>query len=295
MRISLRNLRTAASCCFALFLCSTGISAADKTAANYWTVRREAFTAYSQKQYAACGTRFEEAARLNRWERGEDLYSSACCKALAGDTDGAFGALRLALDLGYTKADTVASDSDLAPLHTDPRWTTLVDDFKKRRASVRESVNDQLASMYDEDQKERRETPRQEWSKRWPMIEAHDRERRHKADEILRSGKKFVAEDYYNAAMLFQHGENLQDIERAEELALKAVELDPKHGAARWLVAAARDRKLMRLGKPQLYGTQFVPGNDGKVVRYRVDPTVSDEERAKWNVPPLDDSAGVPH
>src|SRR5207248_8891748 len=111
----------------------------------------------------------------------------------------------------------------------------------------------------------------------------------------LRSGKKFVAEDYYNAAMLFQHGENLQDIERAEELALKAVELDPKHGAARWLVAAARDRKLMRLGKPQLYGTQFVPGNDGKVVRYRVDPTVSDEERAKWNVPPLDDSAGVRH
>jgi hypothetical protein len=75
---------------------------------------------------------------------------------------------------------------------------------------------------------------------------------------------------------------------------MAAVELDPRHGPARWLVAATRDRKLMRLGRPQLYGTQFVPGDGGKPVRYAVDPNVTDEERAEWNVPPLDDPSGMP-
>lgn len=69
-------------------------------------------------------------------------------------------------------------------------------------------------------------------------------------------------------------------------LAVKAVELDPQNGRAKWLAAASKDRSLMWQGKPQLYGTQF-KRVDNRWVLWEVDPTVTDEERAKWNVPPL--------
>jgi hypothetical protein len=52
------------------------------------------------------------------------------------------------------------------------------------------------------------------------------------------------------------------------------------------LAAAAKDRFLMHSGKPQLYGTQFVLEGETWVL-YEVDPSITDEERARWGVPPL--------
>lgn len=43
---------------------------------------------------------------------------------------------------------------------------------------------------------------------------------------------------------------------------------------------------LMKSGEPQRYGTQLV-FRDGRSVLHEVDPAVTDEERARWNVPPL--------
>ena len=47
------------------------------------------------------------------------------------------------------------------------------------------------------------------------------------------------------------------------------------------------DRVRIRQGKPQLYGTQFKKDKDGPWYLWQVDPAVTDEERAKWDVPPL--------
>lgn len=93
-----------------------------------------------------------------------------------------------------------------------------------------------------------------------------------------------TAEDYYHAAMIFQHGEVLEEIWQAHVLALEAAELGST--PARWMAAAALDRWLMMQGQPQRYGTQFVP--DG--TRYRlwdVDPATSDADRTAWDVPTL--------
>jgi hypothetical protein len=43
----------------------------------------------------------------------------------------------------------------------------------------------------------------------------------------------------------------------------------------------------MAEGKPQRYGTQYRRVN-GRWELYQVESGVSDEERARWNVPPLD-------
>jgi hypothetical protein len=76
------------------------------------------------------------------------------------------------------------------------------------------------------------------------------------------------------------------------QLALKAIDLDPNNGSAKWLAAAAQDRLLMKLGKPQRYGTQF-HWVDGQWAIWEVDPSVTDEERSRWNVPSLREAANA--
>ena len=113
-----------------------------------------------------------------------------------------------------------------------------------------------------------------------------DAERRARVREIVDKGGATTSTDYYHAAMVYQHGTEVPEYDEAHRLAMKAVELDPENKEAKWLAAAAKDRSLMWQGKPQLYGTQFKKV-DGRWVLWDVDPTITDEERAKWNVPPL--------
>jgi len=53
-----------------------------------------------------------------------------------------------------------------------------------------------------------------------------------------------------------------------------------------WLTAAAYDRWLMTGGLSENYGTQYRSVN-GHWVLHEVDATTTDEERARWDVPPL--------
>jgi hypothetical protein len=101
---------------------------------------------------------------------------------------------------------------------------------------------------------------------------------------LIDAGGLVEPDDYYHAAMVFQHGVGLADYWRAHELALKAADLGYRQ--ARWLAAAAYERWLMNQGRPQKYGTQYraVAGN---WALWDVDPETTDEERSRWDVPPL--------
>lgn len=118
-------------------------------------------------------------------------------------------------------------------------------------------------------------------------LRAQDRERRRAAEAALhelRARGGASADDLYHAAWLLNHGETPDEARRAHELAREAA--SKGHAGARWLAAAAFDRWCMYDGRPQRYGTQFVP--DG--VRFRlwdVDPATTDAQRAEWDVPPL--------
>jgi TPR repeat protein len=88
----------------------------------------------------------------------------------------------------------------------------------------------------------------------------------------------------YRAAMIFQHGDTVEDVDEAHRIAKRAA--DAGFAPARWLAAASMDRSLMYRGRPQKFGTQIVP--DG--VRQRVwdvDPSTTDELRRQWGVGPL--------
>jgi hypothetical protein len=144
-------------------------------------------------------------------------------------------------------------------------------------------MNQELKLLYEQDQADR-----VGWQKytreQSEQIGQRDRVRLQRVEELIASEALQVAEDYFHAAMIFQHGETLEHYWQAHELARKGAELG--HRSSRWLSAAAYDRWLMRQGKPQAYGTQYT-SREGRWVLYEVDPATTDAQRAEWNVPPL--------
>ena len=91
----------------------------------------------------------------------------------------------------------------------------------------------------------------------WSVVGKRDAERLKRTKEIAAAGGLKTADDYFRAALVFQHSSETADYQQAHQWCLKAVELDPDLPDARWLAAATEDRYLMNQGKPQRYGTQF--------------------------------------
>ncbi len=139
-------------------------------------------------------------------------------------------------------------------------------------------MNEELRAIYTQDQADR-------IGELHPAVLERDRARRQRVEDLLVADLVQTAEDYFHAAMVFQHGEQLEDYWKAHELATKAAKLG--HNTGRWLSAAAYDRWLVMQGKPQKYGTQYTSEDGINFTLREVDPATTDEERALWNVPPI--------
>jgi hypothetical protein len=126
----------------------------------------------------------------------------------------------------------------------------------------------------------------------WDIVSKEDAERRIKVIEILKNGKVRSAEDFYNAALIFQHGLSVKDIQLAYSLAQVSSLLNPDDMDNNWLCAAAWDRLMEYRKRPQWYGTQFIqPDGSDEYELYEIDETaVSDEERIACGVPTLSQS-----
>jgi len=136
--------------------------------------------------------------------------------------------------------------------------------------------------MFDEDQKARSSS-----NIDWFILSKHDKEREKRVYEMIDAGLIKTGKDYYNSAMIFQHGNDIKASSMAVQQMRKAIELDSTIN--KWLLAAAIDRDLMRKNKPQIYGTQYVKiREDTKWTRYTIDSTqVTDEQRKEFNVETL--------
>jgi tetratricopeptide (TPR) repeat protein len=247
----------------------------------------QAADSYEKADWARCGERFAAAAKAASLDRqaARALLRAAACAARSGDKDGAFRYLGEAAARGSRDADRIATDPDFEGLRSDPRWAPVVAGVRERDAASRKGpVNAELTRLYEEDQKDRApDLGKIDWS----VVAKRDEERRKRVIEIVARGGAKEASDFVHAAMVLQHGQAPDDFKQAHDWCVKAIEIDPDYPGARWLAAAAQDRYLMNLGKPQLYGTQFKRDDGGPWYLWEVDPSISDEERAKWDVPPL--------
>jgi hypothetical protein len=93
-------------------------------------------------------------------------------------------------------------------------------------------------------------------------LRERDRARRDRVAELMNAGSLKSADDYYYAAMVFQHGEKPDDYLTAHVLATVAG--FQGHPAARWLSAASLDRYLVSKQGLQVFNTQFTIDGKGK-------------------------------
>ncbi len=152
------------------------------------------------------------------------------------------------------------------------------------QAQTQEGTGDheELRRLYQEDQSDRM-TGEIDWA----VVSKRDSLREARVYELLDAGQVRTGQDYYHAAMIFQHGGDTVASGMAVKMARQAVALDT--AVNRRLLAAAIDRDLMRRGEPQIYGTQYTKNSlDAPWELYDIDTTkISDKERKAYGVETL--------
>ncbi|MFP5247325.1 MAG: TPR end-of-group domain-containing protein [Thermoanaerobaculia bacterium] len=243
-----------------------------------------ASAAYDRKDYASCGELYRRLAEHSPVGlRNQYLYNAIGCFALAGTTDDAFRALDDLIAGGYVNTKSLREEPDFDSLRADKRWEAVFARAQANWAKKFGADNRELWALREADEDDRQPgADSKAGAKR-------DRARLTRVKQIVAEGGLKTANDYFMAAMLFQHGSQPEDYQQARTLALRATQLDPTNTRATWLAAAAQDRYLWSIGKPQMYGTQFHEVNGVWTIE-PIDDTVTDDERAKWHVPPLADA-----
>lgn len=154
-----------------------------------------------------------------------------------------------------------------------------------RADAKRVKDNPELAELHKQDQADREgEFGDIDWSVVGPRDEARQRRVR----ELLDADAVHTANDYYHAAMVYQHANGAEGVQLAHELAMIAAVLGNKD--APWLAAASYDRFLVRLGRPQRFGTQY-SAKTGEPIRLDpIDTGVTDAMRAALDCPTLEEA-----
>jgi len=155
---------------------------------------------------------------------------------------------------------------------------------------------EEIQLLYKADQSDR-EKIESSGSGTWQMqemikISQHDAERRKRTLELLNEGKLGSADDYYDAAMVMQHGDKPDDYLLSHVLASASLKLGREKSA--WLVAASLDRYLMKIGQPQIFGSQFNNPGGGDPSKWTNQPynekLVSDSLRKIYYQPTLEET-----
>ena len=143
--------------------------------------------------------------------------------------------------------------------------------------------------LYMEDQQDRGVGPGT--SLPWKEIEPHDTARRARVHELLESGQLKTAEDFHDAAFIYQHGQKPNDYILGHVLAMVAVQKGDAKSL--WICAATLDRYLQKSGQPQIFGTQYVQQSGSPTTQDPFNPElIPDRLRVIYCVPGLEQQKG---
>lgn len=141
--------------------------------------------------------------------------------------------------------------------------------------------NNELLEIYQKDQADRMAK-----NISWDIVAKNDSLRIVQVIQLLQSNKVQTAQDYYHAAMIFQHGDDSTTYKMAIKMMQKAIAIDSTIN--KWLLAASIDRYLMSKNEPQIYGTQYIQYQNEPMQLYVIDTNkISDAERIAYGVKTL--------
>jgi hypothetical protein len=132
-----------------------------------------------------------------------------------------------------------------------PPWSDHLSNLDVSGSGTPVKDNAELARMFADDQAFRISQERIDWAQR----RLEDSARRVRVRELLESGDISTGQDFWHAALIYQHGETPDDYLLAHTFACAALARGKADAA--WIAAASLDRYLGSVGQPQIYGTQF--------------------------------------
>ena len=141
---------------------------------------------------------------------------------------------------------------------------------------------DTFEKLYREDEKHIRRWEKNYTDKEFYALNKNIRER---LEKLLKKTKKISPREHFMCAMIFHHGFTLASSKKALTHIKIAQELN--YTKQKWLIASIIDRNLQLQNKPQKYGTQIIKTKSGKIKQYKLDGTITDEERTSLGLPTL--------
>lgn len=170
--------------------------------------------------------------------------------------------------------ERVSSSSQIAKDWEPNRLYTLGDGDKS---------NPELIELFNQDQQGRTKPMPPSGASKSSLFRT-DKERRDRTHELLAAGALHTGQDYFEAALIFQHSLDPDDYLLAHTLAMIA--MSKGNEGALWLATATLDRYLQSIGKPQIYGTQYKMSSGTPVTQEPYNRTViSDVLRRQLTVP----------
>jgi hypothetical protein len=104
-----------------------------------------------------------------------------------------------------------------------------------------------------------------------PDVNSRDAMRRAEAKLLLAAGLLKTAQDFHDAAFIFQHGRDPDDYLLAHILATVAILRGDS--SSKWLAAATLDRYLQAIGQKQVFGTQYLSKSYSYSLQHKIDST----------------------
>lgn len=271
---------------------------------EYFDLVKKADSLYNAKNYKNSTIVYSAAFKAMGWKGFPlDRYNAACSAALANLPDTAFFYLDRCILGGYQNYKHISTDSDLAVLHEDKRWKTILERVKANKDKIEANLNKPLIqtldSILESDQAGRKKidglVKKHGWESKevqnlWKEINYQDSVNLVKVTAILDKygwlGPDVVGRDGSSALFLVIQHSDLKVQEKYLPMMREAVKNGKAHGSS---LALLEDRVALRQGKKQIYGSQI--GMDPETKTYFVDaledPDNVDKRRAEVGLQPL--------
>lgn len=266
---------------------------------KYSELIKEAWNLYETKDYKQSAEKYSEAfVALGNKGNISDRYNAACSWALAKEIDSSFVQLfRIAEKGNYSNYGHITTDTDLDILHSDKRWSEVLDKIKgnkeKAEANLDKPLVAVLDTIYQEDQGLRRQISEveekygrdsDEMKAHWKTIAEKDSINLIKIQKILDErgwlGPDIIGNQGNTTLFLvIQHSDQAVQ-EKYLPMMREAV---AKGNARPSSLALLEDRVALGQGKKQIYGSQI--GRNAETGEFYVsplqDPDNVDKRRAE--------------
>ena len=271
---------------------------------RYAELTMQADSLFWEGDYEASSKAFGEALKLTEFIQPMHLYNGACAAALAGDKETAFQRLFVRLEKQKDwYSENIQNDEDLASLHSDERWSALIDSMMVRKrhieANYDKPLRRKLQMIEKTDQEVRMVYLSAQNSVPYDSIaEAEALREMQRVDKInqeqickILDSRGLVGKDKVGNAvsafwLVIQHA----GVDIQKKYFPLFVEAAQRNDITKEAVAMMDDRINMFEGKPQRYGSQLVDdGNGGRIVYQLLDTSKVDEWRSEMGMEPLDD------